>query len=337
MTFGVVMSPNRTVCTIFAGLLLAACAGDGSEPVDSNESFHTNYNGPMGWAPVVEIGAPISGSITKQQFDLWGLDLRSGDELTIVQNVTSGDLAPEFKLMPGNGNVSSTSHDVADGQLTKTYKLEGSGRFFLGVRAYQGNGEGTYAIDISCTGGPCAGDVIEVPLLSPEDANECIAKARDCAFEDMAVYNGSVGEVRARKLFTECLDKTSIHSGGISCANACEGDNATMVCETNIGVIPFYADQSDACIGELNRCVDECKMYADGNYWYDDGPADGPDFICTFESLHGSCDSYARDHEWCGGENVHESQAQCSDFCWTAWNAFSDDDYGTCAEECGSE
>jgi hypothetical protein len=331
------MSPNRILCTAFSALLLAACASDEPGSIRQDEGFHTNYDGPMGWAPVVEIGSPISGTITKQQFDLWGLDLRSGDELTIVQNVTAGDLAPEFKLMTGSGSVSSTSFDTSDGKLTKTYKLTASGRFFLGVRAYQGSGEGSYAISIACTAGPCAGDPIEVPLLSPSDADECIGLARACAFEDMQVYAGAVGAVRARTLFTDCLNKTSIHSGSISCAKACEGDSATMVCETNIGVIPFYADQSDKCIGELNRCVGDCKQYADGNYWYDDGVADGPDFICTFESAHGSCDSYAREHAWCGGPNAHESHAQCMGFCFNAWNAFSDDDYGSCGDECGYE
>lgn len=315
----------------FAALMVAACAEDGG--VAQDESFHTDLNGPLGWAPVVEMGTSVTGTITNQQLDLWAVELRSGDELTITQNVVSGDLAPEFRLMSGSGKISSQSFDVESDKLTKTYTMTASGRFFLGVRAYQGNGEGSYTLAVTCDGGPCAGGPVDVPLLSPDVADKCIAKARDCAFEDMAVYDGAVGPARARSLFTGCLEKVS--HDGMPCETACEGENATMVCETNIEAIPFYADQSEQCIGELNRCVSECKQYADGNYWYDDGVADGPDFICTFESLHGSCDSYARDHEWCGGPNADGSHEQCTDFCWTAWNAFSDDDYGTCSEECG--
>jgi hypothetical protein len=328
---------HRILGAALGGLLLAAggLAACDEGDVAQDTGFHTSYAGPLGWAPLVEIGSSISGTITKQQFDLWGLDLREGDQLTITQNVTSGNLAPEFKLMTANGKVSSASFDANGSELTKTYEVTASGRYFLGVRAYQGGGEGSYAIDVACTGGPCAGAPVAAPLLSPSDANECLESARACAFEDMKVYDGAVGPARARSLFNDCLAKTSIHDGGIACASACEGADAAMVCEVNIAAIPFYADQSDKCIGELNRCVSDCKQYADGNYWYDDGVSDGPDFICTFESAHGSCDSYARDHEWCGGANVHDSVEQCNDFCFNAWNAFSDDDYGTCAEECG--
>ena len=322
---------NFILITTIAGLAVGACADN----PEQQSSFHTSYNGPMDWAPVVEIGSPIGGTITKQQFDLWALDLHSGDKLTIVKTVTEGDLAPDFKLMTSSGKVSSSSFDVAESKLTKPYELSDSGRFFLGVRAYQGQGEGNYALSIACTGGPCANDSIETPLLSPKDANECISLARACAFDDMKGYNGAVGMVRARSLFTECLAKLSVHNGSTSCKPACEGENAAMVCETNIGIIPFYADQSDQCIGELNRCVDECKLYAEGSYSYEDGVSDGPDFICTFQSAHGSCDSYARTHQWCGGAHAHESHAQCMGFCYNAWNAFSDDDYGSCTEECG--
>jgi hypothetical protein len=328
------MSSRRIVTAALAGLALAACVNDGGAGTGQDVGNHTNLNGPLQWAPVVAIGGAISGTITNQQFDLWGIDLHEGDQLTVVETVTDGDLAPEFKLMTANGNVASASFDVASNQLTKTYSMADSGRFFLGVRAYQGNGSGSYSISIECTGGPCSGDPVIAPLLAPSDADACIALARDCAFEDMQVYAGAVGPARARTLFDGCLNKTST-PGGLACASACEGADATAVCEVNIAAIPFYADQSEQCIGELNRCVSECKNYADGNYWYDDGVSDGPDFICTFESLHGSCDGYARDHEWCGGANAHESHAQCNDFCFNAWNAFSDDDYGTCAEECG--
>ena len=314
----------------FAALLTVACAEDGS--VKEDESFHRELSGPLGWAPVIQVGDTHTGAITKNQIDLWAVELRTGDDLTISQVVRSGDLAPEFRLMSANQKISSASFNVDDDLLTKTYQMQESGRFFIAVRAYQGEGQGSYTIKVECNGGPCAGAPVEVPLLEPHVADKCIAKARACAFDDMETYNGAVGPTRARTLFTECLDK--VEHDGMPCTSACEGDNATAVCQTNIEAIPFYADQSEQCIGELNRCVNACKEYADGNYWYEDGVGDGPDYICTFEGLHGSCDSYARDHEWCDGPHADGSQAQCLGFCWNGWTAWSDDDYGTCSEEC---
>ena len=317
--------------TALAGLVLAACAKDSAPTTGDGESFHTNFDGPLGWAPLMDIGDNINGKITKGQLDLWAFDMRSGDELTIEKTTVEGDLRPDFKLFEGNRAVSSATFTPETGKLTKTYVLTESGRYLLGVRAYRGEGAGAYDIKISCTGGPCAGGAIDEPLLEPHQANECIEDARQCAFVDMLAYNGAVQQARARQIFERCLDKVS--TAGVSCDKACEGEDATELCGWMIDLLPFYADQSPQCHAELNRCMNDCSEYE--NLWYDWGIHDGAESTCMFNGANGSCNRYARNHEWCGGPNIHESDEQCWDWCESAWGAWSDDLYGMCNDECG--
>jgi hypothetical protein len=198
------------------------------------------------------------------------------------------------------------------------------------VQAYRGRGAGRYALTPTCTGGPCAGQVghDDLELLERE---ACIDAARLCAFEDMAPFNGAVGPSRARTLFQNCLTRGTV--AGQSCSAACDDDDAKEICEGIIATMPFYADQSPACLDTLAGCMDDCADATDEDATPDEfwSTVLG---ICWMHGLNGSCDSFARDTVECGGTLARESHDRCMQECASTTGAWIDDLDTMCDEAC---
>jgi hypothetical protein len=307
-------------------LFALACTSD--EPAVGNQVENATEKGLLGLAPPIAFGTKVTGAIKGKQLDAWGIDLKGGDKITVVEKVTSGNLKPDAQLfLSGYSKLSSAQHSVSGTTLTKSYVIETTGRYYFAVRAYQGQGEGDYSLEVTCTGGPCNGEPV-VDTLDDDQAGDCVARARACAFDGLGAYDGNVGPVRARQLFEGCLATLTIESEGLSCKTACDEPERKGICDGLIGLLPFYADQSAACIAELDECLEVCSEDAGG------GLVNGAEHICLLEGLNGTCDSFARGHADCGGSYTDDSNEECHAFCESTFGAWNDDLDTICTEQC---
>ncbi len=308
--------------------LLAIAACDATETGD--EEYLTQKTGVASLAPEIGFGETVSGLIDKKQLDLYGMDLREGDKITIEASVTDGDAKPDVTLfLGGNSKVSSKSFDANAQKLSKQYVIDAEGTYVFAVRAFKGEKSGRYTLKITCTGGPCKGEPFVKPLEADE-AGACIAIARECAFDKLPSFKGVLGPVKARAAFEDCIAKGSL-TGGTSCARACDGDVAQSICDSEIGLLPFFADQSKACLDEFEDCMDSCYD-AGGN---EQGLEDGPEQVCLSTGFNNTCDSYARGHKLCGGGYESGSAEQCHALCESTFGAWNDDLDDICTMECG--
>ncbi|MEZ4365120.1 MAG: hypothetical protein R2939_02390 [Kofleriaceae bacterium] len=317
--------------------LLAACAATptggyddtwGSEIISSGKA-----DGLLDDATVLALGASVRGNLGEDDLDIYRMDLAFGDRILLSQRVIAGDLAPHFTLYVGTTtSVRSATFAVRDDGLDKTYEITQSGRYFVGVRAYQGVGTGDYTLSAACTGGPCAGEPIVVPLTA-ETRGECLEAARECSFAALPAYDGAVGPARARTIFQGCLGRVTA-SGGEACGEACrDDDDAQAVCEDLISALPFYADQDATCLGELEDCMDSCVDAGGGGtpeeMWSTEIA------ICWSNGFNGTCDGYARGHSRCGGdEYVTGSTEACYALCHATTGAWLDDLDDLCDQAC---
>ena len=316
------------VALLGTGLLGASCVGEESEPATGEEA---NLTAKMlvDLAPELAYGSKSSGFVGGGQLDVYGLSVHKGDRFTVVKKVLDGDLDPDFTLFIGT-KVSSDSFDAANGALTKTYTAPASGRALLAVYAHNKVSAGGYAIDVTCTGGPCKGEPLLTPLDS-FDADSCIRMGRECAFARMGAFGGLVGPARARSLFQECLEQSTVGPDDASCKTACDGEEATRICDGIIDLVPFYADQNAECMKELGSCFEACSSEAG----FSDALEDMGEAVCLLDGFNGNCDQYARGHEACGGTYADDSQEQCHAFCNATLGAWRDDLDTLCTDECG--
>jgi len=322
-----------------ASLLLAstlfACASDDSydDMWGSEEIVTGKADGLLDGAQILAFDEVGTGYVEKRQMDVFAIDLKGGDKITAVMNVTSGNLDPHFTLYDGPSiHVSSTTFTRATKKITKTYEIDSTGRHYIAVRAYQNQGAGKYSFKITCTGGPCAGQPV-VRVLTIEEKAECIGAARTCSFAALPQYAGNVGPARARTVFEGCLDAAQTFADGVACDDACDGTEGTALCNSVISALPFYADQSGACITELEECMDTC--FENGN----DADADSELWetrlgICWEHGFNGNCDSYARGHAKCGGSYADDSNEECHALCESTDGAWMDDLDLICVEAC---
>jgi hypothetical protein len=323
----------RLALVSLAATTLLAC---GEQPYDEswgNDEIPTGKaDGLLDGAEVLDFGEVGTGYVEGEQMDVYAIDLRGGDKITAVMTVTSGNLSPHFTLYEGASTyIGSDTFKRETKKITKTYSIDETGRHYVAVRAYQNTGAGKYSFKITCTGGPCAGEPV-VDTLEVEEQVECIEKARVCSFAALPQWNGAVGAVRARSIFETCLGQVMTDDDGLTCTNACEGEQARHFCDAVIDALPFYADQSSACIAELDSCLDDCWDSSWDSSW--DELWDSPQSVCWQSSLNGNCDTYARGHEKCGGTYADDSNEECHALCESTTGAFVDDLDLICVERC---
>jgi hypothetical protein len=335
---------------VIIGFFLSACGGvDTSYNGDwlSDETLGAaKADGLLDNAQELSFNETVTGYVGGQQMDIYQMQLLAGDKFTLVKTVEDGDLNPHISLYYGYSDyISSSSWDKTDNVLSKTYKVDLAGTYYLAIRAYQEEGSGNYSLVASCVGGPCAGEYPDpVSDLSREEVAECIALARKCAFEKMAQYNGAVGPIRANTLLEDCLEESSLDEG-YSCRGACEmtlqdqwgnAEQAAYMCDDIKEGIIFYADQGEECLIELETCLDQC-MYQAGNDYFDEvyDFSLTPISICWSTGFHGTCDSYARGHKKCGGQLwAEDTLMECYGQCNSIDGAWIDDLDNICDEAC---
>ena len=342
---------RRFIC-LFSGLFLCACAADtmpaGYDPDWDADSpiAGGKADGVLDILPVLEMGGVVEGEVGGDRSEMYRINLLRTDRIQIEMRVTSGDLDPHLSFFYGTSSyVGSESWDRDGDAIKKVYVAESAGSYVVAARAYQGRGFGSYAIRVTCLGGPCAGELPPPESdLDPDDVASCVSQARRCAFAELPRYEGRVGDVRARQIFDECLGRASLRDGA-TCAAACdwlgeeadsEYDDARGLCDDVIGELPFWADQSAECFGTLDRCMSDC--YSAGG---DSSSADElwrtNEAICWRDGLNGTCPGFARSHETCGGDIRNESARECTELCHSTTGAFIDDLDTLCSSDSDCE
>lgn len=321
---------------VMTALIAPACATDTGNQTDN----HTD--GALGFAPPLELGQTVAGQVASPQIDVWALNVKAGDQFRVTNTTTGGDLQPDVVLFQGSAknHVSSVDFQASEGMLRKDYEVGFDGTYFLVVRGYQNQGAGSYSLSAECLGGPCAGEVPPPPVfeLEEDERAQCVRAARECAIAKLPAYNGAVGSVRARQIFDSCLAETTVdtvHSDvEASCAPACTNDDD--VCDAIVGLLPWLADQTPACVGEYNLCVDECYdaawSDAEHNVTY------GGEGVCATgeTAFNGSCPNVS-ELEVCGGQWAEDSCEACYTRCFQREGAWIDDLDTICDETCECE
>lgn len=320
-----------------AGLAGAACTDGYDETWGSGDIAAGKADGLADLAVPLIVGRTVTGSVDSQSMVLYKVRLHRGDQITGVEKVLDGDLSPHFSLFVGVDRLfRSETFDVGPTHLDKSYEIEESGTYFVAVRAFQNHGAGSFSFVIECTGGPCAGEFVDEPLGNA-DADDCIARARECAFDEMGRFNGAVGSTRARQLFEGCLDRLATRDGS-SCTQACrpalgaDDDSPEQVCESIIDSLPLFADHDEpACLSALDECLSECAALAPGS------PARLGEMAfsrCWQFGLNGTCPGYAAELAACGGDIDKTSADECNLFCDSTDGAWTEDVDGLCSARC---
>ncbi len=325
-----------------------ALAGGCTAPGDFEAGWHDDSifaeggkaDGVLDAVPAIAFGESVTGTITGDNLDLYRIELGRTDALRVTARVTDGDLNPQVSLYRGTSTyIDSEAWSLDGGALTKDYVVDTAGTYLLVVRAYRGQGEGSYEMSVACTGGLCAG--VTPPPVEREmdfsDVDACLEAARVCAFEALPAYNGRVGDVRARTIFQDCLGSVAGGTCGAACdwTNPDDGDDqARPICDDLITSLPFWADQTAGCVAVLESCMDLCH---DADYGYGDSLAASAISMCWSQGFNGTCDGYARDHEACGGDLLADSAGACTAECEASYGAYVDDLDGICDSDYGCE
>ena len=310
--------------SVLGASAFAACAAQ--ETSGTSEADFTTQGGVLGQAPRLELGRSKTGAIQGGQIDVWAVDLRQGDRITVVETVTRGSLAPDFALfLGGHAHVRSEAHEALPKQLTKSYVATAGGKHFIGVAAFQGRGSGDYKIKITCTGGPCAGEPFVAPL-EDDEKNACIQKARECALTRARPAGGGKATIAAaRAAWTSCLQESSLPNGR-SCAVACDDGDAQGTCKAITDKLKFYASKPPACTQALRDCMDECIDAGDRSPISEQ--------ICMIDGFNSTCDGFARANAACGGAEQPGSNEECHSLCQATFGAWNDDLDTICEERC---
>ncbi len=321
--------------TVTLALTASACT---TEPGSQTDAV---TEGALGFAPAIAFGQPVTGQVASPQLDIWSIYLRAGDTVRITKTVTGGDLKPDVVLFQGSAShhVASDDFDVTTNTLAKTYSLDDSGSYVIVVRGYQNQGAGSYTLSVECLAGPCAGETPPAPVveLGSADKQSCIKAARECAVARLPEYGGAVGAVRSQQIFDECLGAATVetweHDLPVSCAPACQGDDAAEVCDAVVAMLPWLADQSPSCIDEFNDCVLLC--YEAGNEQAMESVAGGGEATCVtgYAAFNGSCGDVAQ-LQACGGPWAPGSCEACYLSCYDSMGAWLDDLDMICDEAC---
>lgn len=339
----------RTLFLLSTLSALAACS------VQSEYDPDWDPEGPVGGGkadgvidvlPRLELGDTVSGSISGDNAELFVMQLQRADVVVLSMTVDRGDLEPHLSFFRGtHAYVTSDSWDVEGETLHKIYTAEHPGIYVVAARAYRGQGSGDYTLGARCLGGPCIGQA-PPPLdpMSPSDVADCIEAARICSFAEMPRYGGAIGEVRAEQIFGRCLEAATF-AGGSSCASACDWtgqwldddeDDAGPLCNAIRRALIFYADQPTQCTQLLDGCVSSCYGEATG----DDnasGMYETVEGACFLTGYNGNCDSFARNHESCGGQILTSGGRECTELCRATVGATIEDLDTLCSSDIACE
>jgi hypothetical protein len=292
------------------------------------------------FAEPIAFGQVKAGKLDEDALRVFKIRLHDGDKIEGVLRITSGDLRPDFTLFRGlTTSIRSTDFEVTTKRLEKTYELEDEGEFVFVVRAFQHQGEGEFAFELTCTGGPCAG---EATPIDAGEADACLHAAQACAFDKLPDFDGAVGPARARTIFQACLQEVR-EPGGKPCDEACtdadpdEDSTRREVCDDVIRDLPFFADASAACLRELDDCMDPCLDLGDdlGGDPSEPSLLGLPFATCWTFGFNGTCPGHARDMEACGGDLEADSVQACHSLCESTDGAWNDDLDTICTEACG--
>lgn len=318
---------KKTACLLASILVLVACnvSQERSAP-GTSEADYTRQGGVIGQAPKLEFNQAKSGTIKTGHIDVFALELREGDKITIVETISRGTLTPDFGLFAGGyTHVPSASHEALPKKLTKNYVANAGGKHYIGVAGYEGRGAGDYKIKVTCTGGPCAGQPFVRPLEEGQK-NECMQKARECTLVKArpASGSGNVSIATVRSTWATCLNDTML-AGGESCKPACDGE-AESTCKDIQGSLKFFVSKPQACTEVLNDCMSQCIDSGDGS--------DVSEGTCMVHGFNGTCPGYARAQVACGGAEAPDSNEQCHSLCRATSGAWMDDLDTICEESC---
>jgi hypothetical protein len=327
---------NRKLC-LLAGLLatIVACDGDFAYDESWGEDDTLILDGKtdnvLDEAPVIKLGETGKGAIEGKQISVYALDLKKGDQVRMVETITSGSLQPAFTLyFGGSDKISSTTYTASSSKLTKNYAITASGRYYVVLKAYRGTGKGRYSFLPTCTGGTCNGEPLPDEPLDAFGQSACLIEATHCAMAKLPAFNGVVGLARARTIFQSCVADSTFDGG--SCALACDPAEPKLVCEDVIKSLPFYADQSGACRTTLGDCLVSC--YEGDPGWDSDDITTTAFGMCWSYGYNGTCDGFARETRECGGSLRPDTHERCMSECSSTTGVWNDDLDTMCDEAC---
>jgi hypothetical protein len=312
-------------------LVLAACGPAGSYLDDwGMEELSTGKaDGLLDDAPLLQLDEIGRGYVEGTQLDVFAIDLRGGSTVQITQSVTEGDLAPHFTLsLGGTYPLSSASLTRQPTRVVKTYELMSTGRHYIAVKPYQGEGAGRYELVATCVAGACAGDPPGAGPLDAAGATACVRNARACSFDRLPAFNGAVGPARSREIFETCLGADP------GCADVCtDFAGGRDLCDAIIADLPFYADQDAGCYAVLESCMSDCYAIV-GEEFVPDELELSAEARCWATGYNSTCEGYARGHVACGGSYADGSNDACLAHCEATTGVWIDDLELQCVEAC---
>jgi hypothetical protein len=356
------MTRHRCRGAALTGLLALTLAGcQATEKTAGSEPYQEEFGDPpLGGktdaisdvAEKIALGETRTGKVEApgQQGDsrLYTIDLRMGDRVVIEMTTKRNSLKPDFIMyLNGHTRVHSESFELEGAELSygvkvlrKEYVATDVGRYVLVVRAYHGQGSGSYELSASCKGGPCNGEFPDPQALDGGQASECIWQARTCAFRLLATEPAPISAQRAQEMFDGCLGQASLPEG-YGCQSACahtgvgyNADAAAELCTSVVGSLSFYAGKTSNCLYELDSCLELCfeLQYGDSDELAHSAP-----YVCLLGGFNNTCDAYARDHEICGGTEYGDDWQGCCALASATDGAWTDDMDTICEDTCNDE
>ncbi|MEC7518269.1 MAG: hypothetical protein VYE22_00315 [Myxococcota bacterium] len=318
---------KKLVTILMLVLSLGGCAADGLDPstpeLEPGAVAAAKADGAFG-ATTLRLGDRAMGETSGDGLVLYAIALDEGDQIRLTVRRTSGDLRPSAYLYRGTEVfLRPASFDVTADSVTLDYTLEQGGEHHILVKAYRGEGAGGFVLETACTGGACDG----VPVDPIARQSLCIQDAADCALAELPSWDGRVADARARSIFEGCLA-----SQGEPCADACTDDAGA--CDTIIGQLPFFADQSEACLGVMTSCLSGCEEI--GGYYSSDEIENTAANAC-WSGYNGNCLELVQGHVDCGGADYAAGTVEaCRATCAATEGAWDEGPWDGCMEECDS-
>ena len=320
---------KKRILTMLVVAVMTGCASTGYDPtlpdVDTGAISAAKADGAFG-AETISLGDTATGTTAGDGFVLYAIHLDAGDRVRLNVRRTDGDLRPSGYLYRGTEVfVHPDDYEVDAGSVHLDYTIADGGEHHIVVKAYHGEGAGSFELVPECTGGTCDGSGIPTdPLLAQ---SYCIESATSCSIADLPRWGGAVAETRARNIFADCLA-----AEGDLCANACDDADGREACDLIIGQLPDLADQSTECVSVLNSCLDDCAGM--GGYYSPYELSDTAASAC-WDGYNGNCLEFIGGHDACGGDSYSTgSLGECRARCSATEGAWDEGPWDGCMEPC---
>jgi len=297
----------------------------------------------------IAYGDTSTGSVDGRAFSMFTLSVEPNDLFEVEVTRTSGDYDPRSVVYDVSLNkvdhVSGSFIRTANGNKKQFQMGAFASRTFIVVRADEFTGSGDFEIQVRCVAGPCTGD----PLIEGEaaDLGLCLSHARICAFDRLT---GPTDAAQADALLQTCLVEKGADLDLPVCADACSVDapefSPKELCADITDALVFYGDQSAACRGEFDFCLDDCTEREENSPFLDEDPEDfefwmNGEAICWGNRFGDSCDEFARAHTLCGGSDWKDFDGvDTAGTCFARWRATQgawlefEDDNIDCSDTC---